>query len=325
MTEVERRQNFSNLTTEIFPEADYFYTYCSNGKILTGSKVGDEFVKTATDFLYLVNDLDALLDLNNFYQRIGYLDRSTVELLDCIPLIPSYSSGLHSFSHCFSILQKYVTSQYGFSLLVPNQIQSWMQAIFKHLEFCHGFDPKLIIRLEPNIVYTIKNLHLIPNRIHAFTEATPLTPINEFVKNYLSLTDFIPAYIFKYKAIALIKTKGYTSDIGIFEPEDVKLFCKFNDLRPLEISSMSEIKLINILQHCEYAVFSWGTTFLKNYIYLTYNTKAKGIFVIITADFSHEYEYLRLTNTLPNFVAGCPIKYLKLSKKSNIRKLALFI
>ena len=68
---------------------------------------------------------------------------------------------------------------------------------------------------------------------------------------------------------------------GVFKNDNkYKNFLEINNLSEVHPGHKSEIDLMRILYNAEYVVFSWGTTYLKNWYY-TSPEKCKMIITLI--------------------------------------------
>jgi capsular polysaccharide biosynthesis protein len=70
---------------------------------------------------------------------------------------------------------------------------------------------------------------------------------------------------------------------------------------------MNEIELINILNKSRIFVTSWGTSFFKNYIYVS--DKCEKIIVMVTPDFMGQYNSHLTRNVLPKKHKNASILY----------------
>jgi capsular polysaccharide biosynthesis protein len=87
-----------------------------------------------------------------------------------------------------------------------------------------------------------------------------------------------------------------------------KLLSKRNGYELIEPSEVGEIEVINYLNNAQKVLFSWGTTFMKNYIYIS--NKCKKIDVLITGHpFKLEFNNATNRDILPLKFKKARIQY----------------
>jgi hypothetical protein len=101
--------------------------------------------------------------------------------------------------------------------------------------------------------------------------------------------------------VALIKsniTCNVTTN-GCFDNIEVTYFCKKNNLKI--INSLNEIELINQINNCELLIVSYGSSFFKNFVYIS--EKCKNVIVLINGDV-YINDYIELSNDIPTKYKG---------------------
>jgi hypothetical protein len=234
------------------------------------------FIKQSNDWHYLINGNLEIPILNQNYITIDEV---------VVPLVTSFHTGVHAYSGIYSILFNYFkraeNSKYRF--LVYKELQSGILEIVEKV-----IGKSKIIYLESDILYRFKETLLIPNSLHSFLENQKMTKdISNFIQNKIVDVD----YRANYTKTAILKKldSSVSSTMGIVDSNVASSFCERNGYVSTEPSEVGEVGLINILHNSEEVVFSWGTTFMKNFIYLS--DKCKKVTVLVFGrDFYNEYE-----------------------------------
>ncbi len=119
--------------------------------------------------------------------------------------------------------------------------------------------------------------------------------ITPFIVKYIINNSYINDNI--NDKICLLKTTATTSIVnydGMFEENQVIDFCNkydFYNLKPID-----EIDLINRIYNCKILIVNFGSTFFKNYVYIS--DKCEKIIVIVNC-WRYKYEYdVYLDNTI---------------------------
>jgi hypothetical protein len=202
-----------------------------------------------------------------------------------IPFTSHFHTGVHAYSGIFSILYTFLKKEvtlHDYKIAVYKNIQKGILEILYYF-----FNESDVILLDSNTVYQFSEIKLIPNSLHSFLENHEISlAISDTIMGKIKLNDEI-----NYpKKIAIIKTfdSSVTSTMGAIDKSIAIDYCRTNGFEMIEPSEVGEVALANYINNCEEIIFSWGTTFMKNFIYLS--EKAKNAKVFIFGD-EFEYEY----------------------------------
>ena len=77
----------------------------------------------------------------------------------------------------------------------------------------------------------------------------------------------------------------------------IQNLCNIINFTFIELSLMNEINLIHIIHKSKILILSWGTVFMKNYIYISDHCEKIFVFVI-GSDFITQYHCAINSNTL---------------------------
>jgi len=253
--------------------------------------------------------------INNNKNKCLYYD----ELV--IPLITSFSTGtVHGYTGIYSILIEYINNyeKYkNYKLLVYKNSQKGILDIINKLCNLNIIDKNNIIYLDGDIIYKFKSLLIIPNICHVFTNPLSINT-NNFIEKYL-LNNIYP----KYKQICLLKTTNTNNitNVGVINNKHSKYLCDKYNLNFLNTNIIDEIELLNTINNCEIFVTSWGSAFLKNYIYISNNCK-KIIVLVIDQEFIKQYNNNK--NLIKKF-KNAIIEYVLCENSNNIVNINLNI
>ena len=87
------------------------------------------------------------------------------------------------------------------------------------------------------------------------------------------------------------------TDDGTFSNQSITNLKNRMNLPLIEPGTIDEIALIHIIQSCSIFVVSWGTSFFKNYIYISDKCKEIIVLVLENSNFYNQY-----TNSYKNNV-----------------------
>ena len=264
----------------------------------------DKIVKYSNDWLYLLNNGP---DLNNIYNIIKN-NKNTATLINenVIPIITTFIGSIHGYAGIFSILEQYMNNldlYKNYKIIVYKNIHKGILDIINFL-----FKDKDIIYIDHNIIYKFNKIYIIPNRLHSYFESVEISKkIIYFIDKYL-----IDKYLIDNK-ICIIKHANscISSTHGILSFETAQFIANKYNHTLIEPSNYNEIDLINILYNCKSLILSWGTTFMKNFIYIS--NLCENITVLIIGDaFVNEYNYLKNNNKLISHFKNAKFTYIEL-------------
>jgi len=222
-----------------------------------------------------------------------------------IPFISHFHTGVHAYSGIYSILFNYITK------LKPND--EYKIVIYEGtqtgiLEILYSFfNEDKIILLKQNTVYKFLEIKLIPNSLHSFLENHIISEeISKLIMEKIKIknNNIYP------KKIAIIKTyeSSVTSTMGSIDKKTAIDYCNTNGFKLIEPSEVGEVLLANYINNCEEIIFSWGTTFMKNFIYLS--EKATNAEVLIFGEpFKYEYSIAIKRDIIVKTYKNCVFKY----------------
>jgi len=235
-------------------------------------------------------------------------DNSTYINEDIIPFITSFKTSVHCFAGIFSILLNYFNNLDYYSnckIAIYKNVQKGIIDLI--LFFCDSLQLSKdnLIFLDENIIYKCKSITIIPNTLHSYFENIEIRDnIYRFIDKFiLSKQEFLNLDKYKInditKNISIIKTfnNSVTSTMGAVSEENAIEISKKYDCSLIDLSLYNEIQIIKIINNSEFIVFSWGTTFMKNYIYIS-DFCQKVIVIVIGSEFINEYNHLVKHNLL---------------------------
>ena len=228
---------------------------------------------------------------------------------DVIPIISGFRTGVHAYVGILSILMNYIDNKDQFNnkkLLVYNNVQEGILQIIDYLADSNHIERSDIIYLDPDVLYQFNSVTIIPNSLHSYFENDEIRDdIALFVNNNLTMKEPSP-----FRKISILKhhNSGVSSTMGSIDYELAKSVSKKNGYELLEPSEVGEIGLINYLYNAEKLLFSWGTTFMKNFIYIS--DTCKKIDVLITGrPFRREFENALERGILPHKFKNANLSY----------------
>lgn len=260
---------------EIVPQvyANAFLTIKNNqGYCFTSSQ---HFIEQSNDWHYLLRGTSRPPVLNQNY---------TIVEESIVPLVTSFHTGVHAYSGLYSILVNYFkkvkNSEHKFAIY--KEIQPGLLELVEKI-----VGKSRLIYLESDVVYRFNEILLIPNCLHSFLENTKITEkISDFIQD--KVVDKMSEVSHIKTAILKKPNSSVSSTMGTINPEIASRFCKRNKYTSIEPSDIGEVSLVNVLYNSEEVVFSWGTTFMKNFIYLS-DKCTKVSVLVFGKDFYNEY------------------------------------
>jgi len=272
-----------------------FVIAVSNNKILSLSNEWLSLIKT----YYPVGPMyTEIIDKYKYITNSNNQSNIVINNNDVIPFITSFSPGtVHGYAGIFSILIEYLQNynEYkNYKIIVYNNSQKGILDIINHLCNTNIIDKNNIIYVDSNIIYKFNKMLIIPNKYHNTDESTaPI--ISNFIQKYFLINNFTPIY----ERILIIKSSGSQNltNIGVVSEENINNFTLKNNLIFIEPIKYNEVDFINLLYNVKYLVLSWGTTFFKNYYYIS--DKCTTIIVLIIGnEFIKQYNETIQNNSL---------------------------
>jgi len=279
----------------------FFFINCScvsKGYACLGVTDSYDIIQHSNDWLYLIGDgnyQDARLISNHIKQNnqhVEFIDE------DIIPFITAFPVSVHGYVGILSILTNYINHlniYEGKTIALYQGSQKGMHDIIKYFQQIGVIKTKIIF-LEHDIIYKFRSITIIPNTSHSYFESTSIRD---------SISKILQQYIFDYTLpdkfnindnvtnIAIFKHYGscISSSMGAISIDTARNFCNKHNLQLVEPSEFNEFQLIKMISNCEKLICSWGTTFMKNFIYIS--DKCKEVIVyIVGSEFIGEYDHL---------------------------------
>lgn len=272
-------------------------------------------IKYSNDYLFLIKNLESKAhELYNFVNKnknkFLFLDE------DVIPFITTFNIAIHGYCGINNILKNYINNIELYKnkkIIVYKNASKGILDTIKYFCDINIINHKDIIYLDNNVIYKFKSITIIPNTLHSYFENINIRDeISDFFKKYIFDYTIPDSYKVdtNYENIAVIKHKSsqiashhgsanYSSAFNLMEKLNYKI---------IEPSEYNEIQFMQILHNCKKVVFSWGTTFMKNFIYLSDKCDTMVVYIIGNA-FINEYNYLLKYNKLFNKYKNCNIEY----------------
>jgi len=263
---------------------DIYSNTCINMAINSESKL----LKYSNDWLYLL-----LFYYNNVlytglynilvetYNKIIETKNEVFINENILPLISSFSTGTaHGYAGIFVMLYDYLENKdkyENYKIAVYSKSQSGILEIIEY--FCeHGFiDKQNIIFIDNDVKYRFKKIHLIKINRHVFHPRDEFSlTISNFINNI-----WIDNSTYKNNRMCIFKTtdsKNVTNACCI-NKDLVNKFCnKYNLINCSPGINSNENELIFQMKNCEIFITNWGTSYCKNYYYIS--EKCKYIIVL---------------------------------------------
>ena len=267
--------------------------------------------KNSNEWLYLIN---VYYPKNPYYSNIiefynTVKNNHNVKIIDenVISFITSFSLGtVHGYSGLFYILDHYLNNKDKFNnykIIVYKNSQYGILNIIQHLINRGVINKNNIIYLEKDIVYHFTSIYFISNKNHVFNKDLGnkvYNYINKYIlpdrKNLSYMKSLnLPSNLDNILIIKGNNSINLTRD-GVFLSDNIIKFKKKWNLTCIEPGVIDEIKLIHIIHSCSVFVVSWGTSFMKNFVYIS--NKCRKIIVLIMKGSNFQKQYDNLSHSL---------------------------
>lgn len=275
----------------------YYIIEDNHGYLFDSNK---NFIRESNDACYLFNGQCHPPSLQHNIKDIQIDEK-------IIPFICHFHTGVHAYSGVYSILKEFLSHNDknfdGFKIAVYENVQNGILEIL--YEF---FDGSEIIKLKPNILYKFSEIKLIPNSLHSFLENHEMSlQISNLIFDKIKL----PSNVEYPKKIAIIKTfnDSITSTLGSISSSSAEKYCENNGYTLLNPSLLGEVRLFNYINNCEEILFSWGTTFMKNFIYISDKCKKSKV-LVFGDEFIYEYHIAIKRDIIVKQYRNCVFEYL---------------
>ncbi len=269
-------------------------------------------------------------NLINLYNKLYYKNSRVQIINDSVySLITSFSTGtVHGYSGLYYMLCEYLDNyeqNKDLKLIVYRGSQSGILEIIDHLCNRDVLDRNKIIYLDKNIIYNIRKIKFIKNIHHIFDNGLAIRA-NQLIEKYVSQDRNDLNY---YKSLNLnpninnlciikgTNSENLTSD-GIFRTDVIANFCNKFKLTLIEPSELHEIYTIHYINQCTNLIISWGTSFLKNYIYISNKCNKIIVLIMDKSPFLIQYQSALNNNTLLTKFKNADIIYVITDNYLNI-------
>jgi len=278
----------------------------------------------SNDWLYLIKDYmkayhPIYRDIYRLYKMIRFHGSSSTIMNKSVLVSTPFSSGtVHGYIGILEIISTIKQSNIEYdNYIVHNNAQQGIKDIINL-----SFPSNKIIYIEPNTIYYIQNLQLIPikNHNYHYSSSDEINYINTNINPLLNEIFFNKQPINNYNNICILKSSksiNLTSD-GVFNFDDIEKYCNKNNLVNIEPTNYSEDEYARIINNSSNIIFSWGTTFFKGMLYIS--DQCKIIHIIIYGDgFIGQYN----NSAKPNKYKNAEIKYYIITKLDDLNLIVL--
>jgi hypothetical protein len=266
----------TSLNLSINYKDNYIYKYSNEWLYLIISHYPSHpyYTKLIELFKYLYINKDTKITINE----------------DVVSFITSFSTGTaHGYFGLYNIIINYIENydKYkNYKIIVAKDSQAGILNIIKY--FCkYGIiDKKNIIYIKKNKIYHFKSIYFIENKYHmiTFDFANKISELlhNFFIKNkrmnirYKAFNNFDS--LDNICIVKNSKSENLTTD-GIVPYDNVIDFCNKFNFTHVDPISINEMQMIYTISNSKLLILSWGTTFVKNFYYIS--NKCEKIIVLI--------------------------------------------
>ena len=221
---------------------------------------------------------------------------------DVVCFVTSFATGVHAYVGILSILNKYIKQKIdNKTIIVSEDLQDGILELLKYI-----LNPDEIIVLKKDCLYKFNSINLIPNSLHSYFEDTSIRDeISEMLNREVPSEEVSPL-----EKLAILKHlgSGVASRMGEVDLGDATDFCERGQYTRIEPSEIGEINTLNSIRKASSIAFSWGTTFMKNFIYISDDCKKIDVF-IHGPQFENEYNHCNERKILPQKYKNAKIVY----------------
>jgi hypothetical protein len=247
--------------------------------------------------------------INTYKYIINNLNNNVIINENVISFITTFSLGTnHGYGGLFYIINEYI-KDYGkyenYKIIVYKNSQKGILEIINYLKD-KNIIKNDIIYIDHDIIYKFNKFLIIPNIYHR-VEPEYALEISNTIEKYL----LKPNFNIIHERIGIIKSSlsaNLTND-NVVDVNRINNFCNKNRLFFTEPTNYNEIDFINILYNCNLLVLSWGTTYFKNYYYIS-DKCTKIIILVIGDSYIKEYNTAISENKLFTKFRNATIEYI---------------
>ena len=285
-----------------------------NTLISIGIKNENNHIYTySSEWLYLIKEYypqsvyyQKLIDY--FYYVLNNKHKVQVINDESISFITSFTRGtVHGYTGIFNIISEYINNIEKYKnkkILVSVDSQQGILDLINHLCNKNIIDRNNIIFMPKYKIYHISSVILLPNWSHIYNEDLS-NKVSDFISRFIIPDRSDQLYYNSLKLppnldkICIIKgsnSHNITTD-GIVPQDRINNFANTWGFTIIEPSFINEICLIHCINQCKVFVTTWGTAFLKNYVYIS-DICEKIIVLVIGENFIGQYHSYLHTNSL---------------------------
>jgi hypothetical protein len=317
-----------SITIEDFTSVDLIQQnvlYYIDGKKVGNSVIqfaacNNKILKYSNEWLYLISVYFIPEKLNGIYSKLLHYHKVIFEKnVDkqinkrVIPFITSFSTGtVHGYSGIYYILFEYINNYEKYKeydIIVYKDSQKGILDIINNAIENKYINEEKVIFISHDTIYLFDEIYIIPNKNHSYFPPSKFTlDINDYISKNIILKSYNHNYGDK---IALLKTSitENNTQSGILSHMEAVTLTSKSGYTLLDLNRINdEIKLINIIHDCTVFLTSWGTAFMKNYVYISNKCK-KIIVLIIGDDYKNQYNHHLKTNSLGYKFKNAIIEY----------------
>jgi hypothetical protein len=268
----------------------------------------NKILKYSNDWLYLIGNQN-ITTLNCITDFITTNKNNSITIQEhVIPFITSFKTSVHAYCGIYSIILNYVNNidKYkNIKIIIYKNLQKGIYDFIYFLCDIGIINYNIIIILEPDIIYHFDYITIIPNILHSYFESIDIRDkifkfIEDNVISNICLNKNEKYMIHCYDRISIFKyTTDHviTSNLGAIDFDIAQNISNNNNCKILKLEEYNEIQIIQLFYNAKFIIISWGTTFMKNFIYLS-NKCENVIVLIIGPEFIREYHHLVSNNKL---------------------------
>ena len=226
---------------------------------------------------------------------------------DVIPFITYCSKvgTVHGYHDLFSIIIKYLDDLNKYSkykILIYKDSQQGLLDIIDHLCYLNVLDKNKLIFIDSNKIYKFKSMCFIKNIYDSYNIDTNKEEILTFLKklitfknNYIiNKVSYLKPPKFNIDNILIVKTQQINNvlkhDKLSFNDNEVIEFCKKYNYTCIKPETMNEVVFYNLLNNGKKYIFSFGSSFLKNYPFININCQKIDVISKIGTKYQKEME-----------------------------------
>ena len=299
--------------------------------VITSTLKEGKIIGIGNEFLYLLKvyhhtwkgPYESIADHYNFMTLS--IQQNTPHTIEesCVCFIPTFATGnVHGFVTIYSFINKYIqnidTLGHRTIVMYKDTLEGINELFCTALQsiFVQRRTPSpRILYLDSNHIVHMKDIVFIRNDHHMFNHDNfNLDMANHDMANHdmvkpLFFTSVFNPYILPHvpdilqvssmlgketRNMCMMKTcqSHSTTPVGVFSYAYILELCERYDFHNIEPSKIpTEKEIISLLQNAELCIFSAGSCFLKNILYVN-EEKVKLVHCIIPPEFHGQFKYL---------------------------------